>query len=71
MAQGKKIYTKEYVRAQATEMAKAAGLNGIHIAGIPEDLNEKKYKDLIDSLKQVIDLSVHQLKKTQDPKTEK
>lgn len=67
MTKSKKLYTKEYVRVQATEMAKAAGLNGIHIAGIPEDLNEKKYKDLIDSLKQVIDISVHQLKKDSRP----
>lgn len=71
MAQGKKMYNKSFIQAQATEMAKAAGLEGISLVGVHDDLTEEEYQEYMDQVKQKIAESLLQIKNNKGKKAEK
>ena len=71
MAQSKKMYNKSFIQAQATEMAKAAGLEGISLVGVHDDLTEEEYQEYMDQVKQKIAESLLQIKNSKSKKAEK
>lgn len=71
MAKSKKMYNKSFIQAQATEMAKAAGLEGISLVGVHDDLNEEEYQEYMDQVKQKIAESLLQIKNNKGKKAEK
>lgn len=71
MAQSEKIYNKSFIQAQATEMAKAAGLKGISLVGVHDDLTEEEYQEYMDQVKQKIAESLLQIKNSKGKKAEK
>ena len=71
MTQSKKMYNKSFIQAQATEMAKAAGLEGISLVGVHDDLNEEEYQEYMDQVKQKIAESLLQIKNSKGKKAEK
>lgn len=71
MTKSKKMYNKSFIQAQATEMAKAAGLKGISLVGVHDDLTEEEYQEYMDQVKQKIAESLLQIKNSKDKKIEK
>lgn len=71
MTKRKKMYNKSFIQAQATEMAKAAGLEGISLVGVHDDLTEEEYQEYMDQVKQKIAESLLQIKNSKGKKAEK
>ena len=71
MTKSKKMYNKSFIQAQATEMAKAAGLEGISLVGVHDDLNEEEYQEYMDQVKQKIAESLLQIKNSKSKKDAK
>lgn len=71
MTKSKKMYNKSFIQAQATEMAKAAGLEGISLVGVHDDLTEEEYQQYMKQVKQKITESLFQIKNSKDKKIEK
>ncbi|MCT6891268.1 MAG: hypothetical protein M3Z87_16675 [Lactobacillus sp.] len=71
MTKSKKMYNKSFIQAQATEMAKAAGLEGISLVGVHDDLTEEEYQEYMKQVKQKITESLFQIKNSKNKKIEK
>ena len=68
MAQGKKMYSKSFIQAQITELAKVAGLKDMTLMGIPHDLTEEEYKYTMDILIKQIAKVAHSIKTSKNKK---
>lgn len=67
---GKKMYSKGYVLAQANEIAKKAGLDGVFLAGPPKNLNEEEYAQFMDRFKKEINKTLIHIKNVKGAKGE-
>ena len=68
MAQSKKMYSKSFIQAQITELAKVAGLKDMTLMGIPHDLTEEEYKYTMDILIKQIAKAAHSIKTSKNKK---
>ena len=68
MAKGKKMYSKSFIQAQITELAKVAGLKDMTLMGIPHDLTEEEYKYTLDILIKKIAKVAHSIKTSKNKK---
>ena len=68
MAQSKKMYSKSFIQAQITELAKVAGLKDMTLMGIPHDLTEEEYKYTLDILIKKIAKVAHSIKTNKNKK---